>query len=277
MFHALVAVKQVPDTTNIRIDPETGNLIREGVPAIINPFDAHALASAIAWKNKLGGKVTIISMGPMNCVATIRECVELGADVGILITARQFSGADTLATSYVLAEVIKSVHEKDPIDVIFFGKQAIDGDTAQTGPGVGSRLGMPVITYTVKIRDINLVERTIIAERKTERWTEVIKAKLPAVLTCETEIAPIPYASLPNLVRSLSYEPEVWGFDSPILFDIEHVGLKGSPTNVFKTATPPPPQGGTVVKASEIGVEAAIKKALDMAAETHILESVLKK
>ena len=159
MFHALVGVKQVPDTTNIRIDPETGSLIRQGVPTIINPYDAHAVAAAVAWKKKLGGKVTVISMGPQSCVSTIRECIEMGADRGILISARQFSGADTLATSYVLAEVIRAVHAEDPIDLVLFGKQAIDGDTAQVGPGVSVRLGFPLVTYAVKIHNIDLDAR----------------------------------------------------------------------------------------------------------------------
>ncbi len=153
MFHALVAVKQVPDTTNIRIDPETGNLVREGVPAIMNPYDAHALAEAVRWKRALGGKVTIVSMGPASFGQTIREAIELGADRGVLVSDRKFAGADTLATSYVLAETIRKIHEQDPIDLIFFGKQAIDGDTAQVGPGVAVRLDLPVITYAVKIRE----------------------------------------------------------------------------------------------------------------------------
>jgi len=144
MFHALVAVKQVPDTTNIRIDPDTGNLVREGVPAIMNPYDAHALAAAVEWKRKLGGKVTIVTMGPSSFTATIREAIEMGADRGILISDRKFAGADTLATSYVLSEAIQAIHREDPIDLVFFGKQAIDGDTAQVGPGWPCGWGCPL-------------------------------------------------------------------------------------------------------------------------------------
>ena len=176
MFHALVAVKQVPDTTNIRIDPDTGNLVREGVPAIMNPYDAHALASAVEWKRKLGGKVTVVSMGPPSFTVTIREAIELGADQGFLISDRKFAGADTLATSYVLATVIEEIHKKDPVDVVFFGKQAIDGDTAQVGPGVAVRMDLPIITYAINIRSIDLERRQIVVERKTERWTEVVEA-----------------------------------------------------------------------------------------------------
>jgi electron transfer flavoprotein beta subunit len=244
LFHALVAVKQVPDTTNIRIDPETGNLVREGVPAIMNPYDAHALAEAIRWKRQLGGKVTVVSMGPPNFVVTIREAIEMGADRGVLVSDRKFAGADTLATSYVLAETIQAIHEEDPIDVVFFGKQAIDGDTAQVGPGVAVRMGLPIVTYVVKIRELDLERRRIVAERKTERWTEVIELPLPALLTCEKEIAEIPFAPLPDLIRSLRYDPEMWTMSGPLEFDKGQVGVRGSPTIVFKMGTPPLPDAG---------------------------------
>jgi len=263
VFHALVGVKQVPDTTGIRIDPETGNLIRQGVPSILNPYDSHAAALAAEWKKKLDGKVTILSMGPSPAVALIRECIEMGADRGILLSARQFAGADTYATSYVLAETIRAIHEKDPIDMIFFGKQAIDGDTAQVGPGVAVRMGLPLITYAVKIHEINMSERYAIVERKTERWNEVIKAPLPVVITCEKEIAEIPFAALPDLVYSLTYEPEVWTAESPILFDREKIGMAGSPTIVFKAGTPEKPSAGEVINARELGTEAVVKTALE--------------
>jgi electron transfer flavoprotein beta subunit len=246
MFHALVSIKQVPDTTNIRIDPETNNLIRQGVPAILNPYDAHAVGAAVEWKRKLHGKVTVITMGPPAAAIALRECIELGADRAILISARQFAGADTLATSYVLAEVTKAIHEQDPIDLLFFGKQAIDGDTAQVGPGVAVRLGLPVVI-----------------ERKTENRNEVIKASLPAAMTCEKDIAEIPFASLPDLVYSLRYEPEVWSAESPIKFDLAQLGLKGSPTTVFKTSTPERHVAGEVFKVADLGVEWVVKAALD--------------
>jgi len=275
LFHALVAVKQVPDTTNIRIDPETGNLVREGVPAIMNPYDAHALASAVEWKRKLGGKVTIVSMGPASFTVTIREAVELGADAGYLVSDRKFAGADTLATSYVLAQVIQMIHEKDPIDVVFFGKQAIDGDTAQVGPGVAVRLDLPIITYAVKIRDIDLIKRQIVVERKTERWTEVVEAPLPALVTCEKEIAGVPFAPLPDLIRSLRYEPEVLTVDNAGIFDAEHIGVRGSPTVVFKMGTPPLPEAGEKINSREIGVEAAVATAFAKADAAGILTSIL--
>lgn len=263
MFHALVAIKQVPDTTNIRIDPETNNLIRQGVPTILNPYDAHAVGAAIEWKRKLNGKVTVITMGPPAAVTALRECIEMGADRAILISARQFAGADTLATSYVLAEVTRYIHEQDPIALLFFGKQAIDGDTAQVGPGVAVRLGFPIVSYAVKIREVNLEQRYVVIERKTENRNEVIKASLPAAMTCEKDIAEIPFASLPDLVYSLRYEPEVWTAESPIMFDVAQLGLKGSPTTVLKTGTPERHVAGEVFKVTDLGVEWVVKAALD--------------
>ncbi len=275
MFHALVGIKQVPDTTNIRIDPETGNLIRQGVPTILNPYDAHALAAAVEWKRKLGGKVTVISMGPPSTVTSIRECIELGADRGILISARQFSGADTLATSYVIAETIRAIHMQDPLDLIFFGKQAIDGDTAQVGPGVSVRLDFPLITYAVKIHEVNLEQRYAVTERKTERWNEIIKTPLPTLLTCEKEIAEIPFASLPDLIYSLGYEPEVWTAEEPVKFSPEKIGIKGSPTTVSKVTTPEKHSRGEVINAMDIGEENVVKNVFAKIYAQGVLSSVL--
>jgi electron transfer flavoprotein beta subunit len=275
VFHALVSIKQVPDTTNIRIDPETNNLIRQGVPTILNPYDAHAVAAAVEWKRKLGGKVTIVTMGPPAAVTSLRECIEMGADRAVLISARQFAGADTLATSYVLAEVINAIHQQDPIDLVFFGKQAIDGDTAQVGPGVAIRLDFPIVTYAVKIHEVNKEGHYALIERKTENRNEVLKVTLPAALTCEKDIAEIPYASLPDLVYSLRYEPEVWTAESPIMFDIAQLGLKGSPTLVFKTGTPERHVAGEVVKTIDLGVDGAVKAVLDKIVAKGDLVSVL--
>jgi Electron transfer flavoprotein, beta subunit len=140
-MHAVVAIKQVPDTSNVRIDPETGTLIREGVPAIVNPYDLHAVEAAVQLKERVGGgQVTVITMGPPKAAEALIECIEQGADRAILISDRKFGGADTLATSYVLARAIETINAELPVDIILFGKQAIDGDTAQVGPGVATRL-----------------------------------------------------------------------------------------------------------------------------------------
>jgi electron transfer flavoprotein beta subunit len=271
LFHALVSIKQVPDTTNIRIDPETGNLIRQGVPTILNPYDAHAVAAAVEWKRKLGGKVTVVTMGPQAAITSLRECIEMGADRGILISARQFSGADTLATSYVLAEVIRSIHQQDPLSLVFFGKQAIDGDTAQVGPGVSIRLDFPLVTYAVKIHEVNLEAGYAITERKAERWNDLIRTPLPALLTCEKEIAEIPYASLPDLLYSLRYEPEIWSSEEPLRFDTAQIGIKGSPTMVFKVTSPEKHAKGETIHTQQLGVEGAVKYAFQKAIQSGAL------
>ncbi len=275
MFHALACIKQVPDTTNIRIDPETGNLVRQGVPTILNPYDALAVAAAVEWKRKMGGKVTIISMGPPATVSALRECVEMGADRCILLSARQFSGADTLATSYVLATAIEAIHAQEAIDLVFFGKQAIDGDTAQVGPGVAARLNMPIVTCAVKIREVNAGGHYAVIERKAETHNEIIKARLPAALTCEKDIAEIPFASLPDLINSLRYDPEVWTAENPIAFDPAQIGLKGSPTTVFRTGTPEKHTGGEVIHTADAGVEGGIRLALEKLTTTINSDTIL--
>ncbi len=263
MIHLLVSVKQVPDTTNIRIDPETGSMIRKGVPAILNPYDAHAVAAAAEWKRKLNGKLTVITMGPPAAEIALKECIEMGADRGVLISDRKFAGSDTLATSYVLAEAIRKIHQEDPLDLIFFGKQAIDGDTAQVGPGAAIRLGLPLITYAVEIREINQTEGYALIVRKTERGREIIKTTLPAVLTAEKAIAEIPYASLPDLINSLRYEPENWSAEEPLAYDEEKIGLKGSPTWVAKSGSPEAHEPAETIIVAEEGLSTTVEKVLD--------------
>jgi electron transfer flavoprotein beta subunit len=259
MFHLLVSVKQVPDTTNIRIDPETGSMIRKGVPAILNPYDAHAVASAVEWKKKLDGKLTVITMGPPAAEEALQECIEMGADRGILISDRKFAGSDTLATSYVLAEAIHKINQEDPIDLIFFGKQAIDGDTAQVGPGVAIRLDLPLVTYAVEIREINLDEKYVVIVRKTESGKEIIQASLPAALTAEKAIAEIPYAALPDLITSLKYKPEVWSAEEPIAYDEGQIGLGGSPTMVAKSGSPEPHEPAETISIADKGLTETVK------------------
>lgn len=145
-------MKQVPDTTEIKIDPKTNTLDRSSAPTIINPYDAHAVEEAVKIKNKFGGKVSIISMGPPQAEKVIKKCIEMGADEGYLLSDRAFAGSDTLATSYILAMGIKKIIEKETIDLLFCGKQAIDGDTAQVGPGIASRLGIAQLTYVEKVK-----------------------------------------------------------------------------------------------------------------------------
>lgn len=271
-MHAIVAIKQVPDTTNVRIDPETGNLIREGVPAIMNPYDAHALEAAVRLKEEHGGKVTVLSMGPPKAREVIAEAVEQGADGGILITDRRFAGADTLATSFVLATVIEAIDKQEPVDLLFFGKQAIDGDTAQVGPGVATRLGVPLITYAVSIEEFDPEARLAVVHRRTERGIEVLKTTLPVLLTVEKEIAPVRFAPLPNLIRAATYEPEVWTSESPIPFERDTIGLRGSPTVVAKAYTPAPKEPGECIVVADKGLREAVAYAFERIA-SYVVEA----
>ncbi|HDD54920.1 MAG TPA: electron transfer flavoprotein beta subunit/FixA family protein [Chloroflexi bacterium] len=258
-MHLLASIKQVPDTTNIRIDPETGSMIRKGVPAILNPYDAHAVAAAAEWKRKLDGKLTVITMGPPAAKEALQECIEMGADRAILISDRKFAGSDTLATSYVLAEAIRKIDQDDPVDLVFFGKQAIDGDTAQVGPGAAIRLGLPLITYAVEISEINVDEKYAVIVRKTESGKEIIQTSLPAALTAEKAIAEIPYAALPDLITSLKFIPEVWSADEPLAYDENQIGLSGSPTMVAKSGTPEAHEPAETISVAEQGLSGAVE------------------
>ncbi len=246
-MHFVVCLKQVPDTSEVRIDPNTNTLMREGVPSIINPYDAHALEEAIRLKEKVGGKVTIISMGPPQAKEALKKAMSFGADRAILLSDRAFAGSDSLATAYILTVAIQKVHESEPIDIVFTGKEAIDGDTAQTGPGIAQRLGFPQLTYAIKIRNIDDVSVTV--ERKTEGGREVAKALLPALITVEKELNELRYATLPNMMKAAAYEPEVWQAKS-LPYDSAHMGLKGSPTSVSRIFPPPGRTGGEQIDAT---------------------------
>jgi len=165
MLKIVICVKQVPDTTEVRIDPETNTLIREGVPAIVNPFDAHATQAAQHLKAKYGAHLTVLSMGPPQAIEAIRKCVSMGVDRGILLSDRAFAGADTWATSYALTAGLRRIADEEGLDLVLCGKQAIDGDTAQVGPGIARRLGWPQITYAIGIPEVDVAAGTITVER----------------------------------------------------------------------------------------------------------------
>ncbi|GAV22747.1 electron transfer flavoprotein subunit beta/FixA family protein [Carboxydothermus pertinax] len=236
-MHAVVLLKQVPDTAEVRIDPKTNTLIREGVPSIINPYDAHALEEALRLKDKYGGKVTVVSMGPPQAAEALKKAISYGADRAILLTDRKFAGSDTLATSYVLAKAIEKIASSEPVDLVFAGKQAIDGDTAQVGPGVAARLNMALITYIERVEEFNPMEGYVVAVRKIEGRKEYVRAKLPALLTALKGINEIRYATMPDMIRAARYQPEIWGKEQ---LDVEEafLGLKGSPTQVWKSFVP---------------------------------------
>lgn len=234
----VVAVKQVPDTTQVKVDPVTGTLIREGVPFIINPFDIHAVEEALRLKDRYGCKVTAVTMGPPNSMATLRKCLALGVDDVVLISDRAFGGADTLATSYVLAEVVRRIEkEYGRVDLVICGKQTIDGDTAQVGPGIAIRMHYCLLTLVDQILEIDGAERLIKVRRKLEGRKEIVQAKMPACLTLVREINTPRYPAVPLRLESETAEIPVW--DNKFLqLDLTQLGLKGSPTNVKKIFAP---------------------------------------
>ncbi|MCX6902842.1 MAG: electron transfer flavoprotein subunit beta/FixA family protein, partial [Verrucomicrobia bacterium] len=182
-MHIVVCIKQVPDTADVKIDPKTNTLIREGVVSIINPFDMYAIEESLRLKEKLGGKVTAITMGPPQAENALREAIAMGVDAGILVSDRAFAGSDTWATSYTLALALKKIGD---YGVILCGKQASDGDTAQVGPGIAAHLDLPQITYVRKIEEISAEH--VIGERLLEEGTEVIRSPVPCVMTVVKEI-----------------------------------------------------------------------------------------
>ena len=264
-MHYVVFVKQVPDTSVVKLDPVTNTLDRSSAPSIINPYDAHAVEEAVRLKLKHGGKVTIISMGPPMAVSTIKKCIELGADEGYLISDRAFAGSDTLATSYALTQALRKIMEKEPVDVIFAGKQAIDGDTAQVGPGVARRLGIPVLAQVDKVESFSVENRMIRVHRKIEDGHEIVESKLPCLLTVEKEINELTYAPLPNMIRAAKYQPVIWSVND-IEVDRVQLGLKGSPTVVGKIFAPPKQSGGEKVEGT---ADEKVTKVMDKLLNVH--------
>ncbi len=238
----VVCIKQVPETTDVKINPETHTLMREGVAAIINPFDMYAIEEALRLKARTGGTVTAISMGPPQADSASREAIAMGADEGILVSDRAFAGSDTWATSYTLAMAIRKLED---CKVILCGKQASDGDTAQVGPGIAAHLDLPQITYVRKIEEIN--DKAIVAERLLEDGTEVIEAPLPCLLTVVKEINEPRLPSLKGKMASKKAVIPTWKA-ADLQCDPKCLGLEGSPTKVVKVFTPPPRGGGEVLK-----------------------------
>lgn len=235
----------MPDTTEVRIDPNTNTLVREGVPSIMNPYDAHAVEEAVLLKEQYGGAVTVISMGPPQAKEILKRAIGMGADRAILVSDRAFAGSDTLATSYVLTKAIERVAQDQPVDLIFCGMQAIDGDTAQVGPGIACRLKISQLTYVKKVNRVDMGAREIEVVRKLEDCSEIVVAKLPALITAVKDLNKLRYGTLPNLIKGARYDMPVWG-KAELNCNDAYLGLKGSPTNVARIFAPPERSGGEV-------------------------------
>jgi len=228
----IVCIKQVPDTTEIKIDPVTNTLVREGVESILNPFDAYAIEEAVRLKEQHGGNITAICMGPPQAEATLREAVSLGVDDIILLSDRKFAGADTWATSYTLAAAIRKL---EGADLILTGQQAIDGDTAQVGPGIAAHLNIPQTCFVRKIEEVSSCNITL--QRLMEDGSDRIRIKLPAVISVVKEINTPRLPSLRGKRNAKSVELKVWNADV-LGLDEKDIGLNGSPTQVLNIFTP---------------------------------------
>ncbi|AGK52826.1 electron transfer flavoprotein subunit beta/FixA family protein [Bacillus sp. 1NLA3E] len=247
-MHILVCVKQVPDTKIIKINPKTNTLDRRSAPAILNPYDAHAVQEAVQIKNNIGGTISVLSMGPPQATAVIKKSIEIGADRGYLISDRAFAGADTLATSYALSKAIERISEELPVDLVICGKHAIDGDTGQVGPGIARRIDIPPITNVIEVSEVNPETKTVIVKRKVTTGYEVIKTSLPCLLTVEKQINDIDYAPMQNMINAARYEAIIWTVNDLKDVDKAQLGLKGSPTIVGKMFTPPRLEGGKMLE-----------------------------
>lgn len=240
-MNIVICIKQVPDTTQVKINPTTNTLIREGVESIINPFDMYAIEEGLRLKEKFGGKTIVLTMGPPQAESALREAISLGCDEGILISDRAFAGSDTLATSYTLAMAIKKIGS---YDIIICGKQASDGDTAQVGPGIAAHLDIPQVTYVKHIKESD--ETSITVERMTEEGSEILKSPLPCLITVVKEINEPRIPSLKGKMKAKKAEITNWkALD--IDCDEERLGLNGSPTQVVRIFTPAPRAQGEIL------------------------------
>jgi len=249
-MHIVCCIKQVPDTAQVKIDPDTNTLIRSGVESICNPYDLVAVEAAVQLIEKHGGKVTVMSMGPPQAESALREALSLGADEAILLSDRAFAGSDTLATSYTLSCAIARLAGTEPVQLIMCGKQAIDGDTGQTGPGTATRLGCTLFTYVSEIKEVDPDSGYITVRREVEAGSEIVRGKMPALLTVELQLSTPRYASLPELVRSLREDVKVWAAKEIEALP-ERLGVKGSPTLVRGISAPEPRKGGMTFNAEQ--------------------------
>lgn len=244
-MNIIVCIKQVPDTTDVKINPQTNTLIRDGVRSVMNPFDAYAIEEALRLRENYGGAVFVVTMGPPQSRQILEEALAMGANDAFLVSDRAFAGSDTLSTSYVLSQAIKRIGD---FDLIICGKQATDGDTAQVGPGIAVRLEIPQATF---VRKISSVEgNRIILERLMDEGYDVISLPLPCLMTVVKEINVPRYASFPGKVHAKRKRIPVWG-PKDIDCDETKIGLDGSPTWVEKMFPPPARRACTPLSATE--------------------------
>jgi electron transfer flavoprotein beta subunit len=240
-MHIVVCIKQVPDSAQIRVHPVTNTIMRQGVPTIINPYDLFALEAALELRDKFGGEVTVLTMGPPSAEDSLRKALTFGADRAVLLTDRFFAGADTLATSYALATAIRKIGETyGAPDIILTGKQTIDGDTAQVGPGIAKRLGLLQLTYVAKISTLDLAARTIEAERRSEGGVQMLRTNLPCLISMLEATNEIRRGAMVDALRAARATVVKWSAQDAGVEDISKCGLRGSPTIVKRVFAPAP-------------------------------------
>jgi len=262
----IIPIKQVPETSNVKMDKETGTMIREGVVSVINPLDLYAIETGIQLKEKFGGKVTVCTMGPQSAVKAVKEAIAMGCDEGILISDKKFAGADTWATSYTISETIKKLGS---YELVITGERATDGDTGQVGPGIAAWLGLPLATYVSKIT--NVTSDSITVERLVKDGYQILKMPLPALLTVVKEISNPRLPTLRGKKKARASQIQVMSAVDLQLNDA-CIGLKGSLTRVIKIQYPKVSRGGKIVKASgETGLNDAVEALFQFLVEKKLI------
>ncbi|TPW28516.1 electron transfer flavoprotein subunit beta/FixA family protein [Martelella alba] len=240
-MHIVVCIKQVPDSAQIRVHPVTNTIMRQGVPTIINPYDLFSLEEALRLRDTHGGEVTVLTMGPPMAADALRKALTYGANRAVLLTDRYFAGSDTLATSFALSAAIEKIgRDFGAPDVVFTGKQTIDGDTAQVGPGIAKRLGLNQLTYVAKLGPLDLEARAITVERRAEGGVQVLKTKLPCLITMLEGTNDIRRGSLNDALSAARAEVITWSAAEAGIEDLLKCGLRGSPTVVKRIFSPQP-------------------------------------
>ncbi|MDF2840108.1 MAG: Electron transfer flavoprotein alpha/beta-subunit-like protein [Clostridia bacterium] len=253
-LNIIIPIKQVPETSNVKMDKETGTMIRDGVVSVINPLDLYAIEAGIQLKEQFGGKVTVLTMGPQAATKALKEAIAMGCDEGILVSDRKFAGADTWATSYTLSEAIKHIGE---YDLVLAGERATDGDTGQVGPGIAAWLDIPLATYVSKIDEVT--SNNITVERLVEEGYQILELPLPALLTVVKEISNPRLPTLRGKKKARVSEVPIMSA-ADLQLDDARIGLKGSPTKVVKIGYPKVTRGGKIVTAvGEEGTNEAVE------------------
>jgi electron transfer flavoprotein beta subunit len=270
-MHVVVCVKMVPDTTQVSINPETNTLVREGVPFITNPYDTNAVEEGIRFKDKYGAYVTVISMGPPAAATVLRKALSIGADEGILLSDRVFGGADTLATSMVLSAAISKINKTRPVDIILCGKQTIDGDTAQVGPGIAQRMEINQLTLVNEVLSVDKEKKTIKVKRKLEGYQEIVESSIPVMITVEREINTPRYPTVPGRFDADDAVIQIWTNDV-LKLNTQEIGLCGSPTQVRRIFAPER-EKGEIVMGEGAQQPAAVNTIFEKLVEKNIIKT----